>query len=293
MSDRLPPLGALRAFDAVARHLSIKDAADELSVTSGAVSLQIKNLEAAVGVPLFLRHARRMTLSPEGQRYFLSVSAAFRVLKDATSALHSNRDSVLTLSCTQGFALQWLVPRLAGFTATAPTVDVRISISQRLADFKNDGVDFAVRHGLGRYPGLHSEKLLDDALLAVASPTLLNGMPPLRNARDLRHFTLLHDEHREDWKVWLAAAGENRGYRSDGPLFTGNGALEAAVAGRGVALLRESFIRSELERGLLVKVLPRTLKIDTAYYLVYPRAALARKEAEIFRNWLLEQAAQP
>lgn len=289
-TPRLPPLNALRAFESVARHLSVKEAASELNVTGGAISLQIRNLEEALGQPLFHRRARQMALTEAGQRYFLSVSAAFRVLKDATAALQVGRASVITVSCTQGFAMQWLMPRLAEFSVRWPGIDVRISTTHRLVDFAADGIDFAVRHGLGRYAGLQSEKLLDDPLVPVASPVLLAQKPALRVADDLRYFALLHDEQREDWRMWLAASGAKQVDGSRGLLFSGNAVVEAATAGRGVALLRESLIAAELERRQLKKVFARTLKVDIAYHLVYPLSVLERKEAEQFREWIIEEA---
>lgn len=289
MSHRLPPLSSLRAFEAVARLQSIKAAAGELNVTGGAVSLQIRNLEEWLGMPLFVRKARRLVLTNEGKRYFTSVSAAFRVLGEATRGLRGSGKSTLTVSCTQGFAMQWLVPRMDRFTAAAPHIDVKIDATHHLVDFERDDVDFAIRHGLGIYEGLASEKLVGDDLVPVASPALI-GNATFASSNDLRQFTLLHDEHRDDWRAWIASAHADALDAERGVLFMGNAVVDAAKAGRGIALLRRSLIEEELRSGNLVQLFPQTLRVDIAYYLVYPQGVLDNGDAEIFRQWLHREA---
>jgi len=293
MNRSLPPLIALRAFEAAARHLSFSQGAAELRVTTGAVSLQIKALEQTLGVRLFERRPRAVTLTPEGLRYFRATRSAFRLLEDATREVARGGQPVtLVVSCTTGFAVQWLVPRLPGFHALWPRIDVRISANQRLVDFAQDAVDFAVRHGLGRYPGLKSERLLDDDLVPVCSPQLLSTDAPLAAPDDLARHTLLHDEHRDDWRLWLEAAGATQVDAGLGPIFTdSNGALQAALLGKGVALVRESLVPSELAQGRLVKPLSQRLKVDLAYHVVYPSWSLHRPEARAFRDWILREAA--
>jgi LysR family transcriptional regulator, glycine cleavage system transcriptional activator len=292
MNEALPPLNAIRAFEAAARHLSFKEAAAELGVTNGAVSLQIKNLEGALGARLFDRHARSVALTSDGQSYFRSVRTAFRILKDATRGFRAADKSIMTVSCTPLFASQWLMPRLGSFQRREPGVDVRISTANRLIDFARDHVDIAIRHGLGRYPGLFSEMLIDDDLIVVCSPHLIGkGARKIRVAEDLRQFAFLHDEHDDDWQLWLSAAGVKDADWPAGPIFhDGKAVIEAAVAGDGLALIRESMVRHELRNGGLVCPLPARLKVDLAYYLVYPLGALDRREVATFREWLLEQA---
>ncbi len=218
MAPLLPPLVSLRAFEAAARHMSMSLAAEELCVTPGAVSLQIKELEAALGLKLFVRKPRALELTVEGQTYFASLKVAFRMLREATEVVRqTTRARVITVSCTSTIAVQWLVPKLARFEAENPGLDVRISISHRLVDFARDAVDLAIRHGLGRYDGLISERLLDDELTPVAAPAVAAG---LSSVEALSGLTLLHDETRDDWRLWLAAVGAERVEASGGPIFT-------------------------------------------------------------------------
>lgn len=294
MTDALPPLGALRAFEASARHLSMTRAAEELRVTPGAVSLQIKELEATLGVPLFVRRTRSLALTPQGSAYFTAIRPAFRIIREATAEiLAAARTPVLTISCTPTFAAQWLVPRLAQFEALAPGVDVRISATNRIADFVRDGVDMAVRHGPGRYEGLVSERLLDDDLIPVCSPALLERAGGLATPPDLARVTLLHDVGRHDWRLWLKAAGATGADAARGPVFTdSNGAIEAAKAGHGIALVRQPFVERELAEGSLIAPFPHRLASNLAYFLVYPQTALDRPLAATFRTWLLTEAGR-
>ncbi|MFM9437616.1 DNA-binding transcriptional LysR family regulator, partial [Janthinobacterium sp. CG_23.3] len=166
----LPPLHSLRAFEAAARHLNLSAAADELHVTKGAVSLQLKRLEESVGVALFERGARRLALSAQGEAYFAAVQRALHGIAQATAQLRGGPAGLpLTISCTPGFAAQWLVPRLARFEAISPHVDVRIKASNRVSDLARERIDFAVRHGAGEYPELRVHKLFDDDLVVVAA----------------------------------------------------------------------------------------------------------------------------
>lgn len=292
MVQPLPPLVSLRAFEAAARHLSMSLAAEELCVTPGAVSLQIKELEAALGLKLFLRRPRALELTPEGQTYFASLKVAFRMLREATEALQkTTRARVITLSCTSTVAVQWLVPKLTRFESDNPDLDVRISISHRLVDFSRDAVDLAIRHGLGRYDGLRAERLLDDELTPVAAPAMLAS---LGTVEALAGCTLLHDEGRDDWRLWLAAVGAERVDAGSGPIFTAsNGAIDAAKAGLGVALARRSLVVREVEEGALVAPFAQGVANALAYFLVYPPAALARPEVDTLRHFLLREAGRP
>jgi LysR family glycine cleavage system transcriptional activator len=291
MIQPLPPLAGLRAFEAAARHMSMSLAAEELCVTPGAVSLQVKELETGLGLKLFVRKPRGLELTPEGQAYFASLKVAFRMLREATGALHKTaRARVITLSCTSTIAAQWLLPKLARFETEHPGLDIRISISHRLVDFSRDAVDLAIRHGLGRYEGLVAERLLDDELTPAAAPALAAG---LDSVEALAGQTLLHDESRDDWRLWLAAAGAERVAVDSGPIFTGsNGAIDAAKAGHGVALARRSLLARDLEAGTLVAPFPQGVANALAYFLVYPPKALARPEVDMFRLFLLREAGK-
>lgn len=295
MSALLPSLSSLRAFEATARHLSMKHAASELKVTPGAISLQVRELEAALGLSLFERKPRQLVLTPSGADYAASLRSAFRLIREATDVVRSRGNpDIITLSCTTGFAIQWLMPRLDRFQAAHPNIDLRIGTTARLIDFRTEGVALAVRHGLGVYAGLASEKLVDDALVVVASPDRAALLGPSPSARSLAGQTLIHDAGRNDWRMWLEAAGAFEVDWRKGPLIApdSNGALEAARSGIGFALLREGFVADELAHGRLVAPFGNSVRSRFAYYLVYPPEALDRPSVRTVREWLLEEAAR-
>lgn len=289
--NRFPSLHALHCFECVSRHLSVKDAAAELHVTPAAVSQQLAKLEDALGLALFSKAQRGMVLTEEGQRYFLGIRTAFRQIEEATKRLKaSSATPVVTVSCTPSFAMMWLLPRLPQFQALYPTIDVRLSTTARLVDFGRDDVDFGIRHGLGRYPGLDAEKLLDDQLLPVCNPALMGKRKHLKSPDELSAFTLLHDEYRDDWRLWLEAAQATQVDWSKGQVFVAsNGAVEAAIAGHGVALARKSLAAHEISRGRLVMPFKTAIATPFAYYLVYPAETMLREEAGIFRDWVLQE----
>ncbi|AVA20105.1 transcriptional regulator GcvA [Rhizobium sp. LEGMi198b] len=289
--DQLPSLSALRAFEASARHLSMTIAARELHVTPGAVSLQVRDLETALGVRLFDRRARGLTLTADGADYFATLRTAFRLVREATAALTMRaRDTVLTVTCTAGFATHWLVPRLMRFEQAHPEIDLRISASHRMMDFQRDGIDIAIRHGLGGYEGLASERLLDDEYVPVCTPEIAASLGPSPTADALAALTLIHDVYRRDWQLWLQAAGATKVDAMRGPIFTdGTGAYHAMKAGLGVALMRRSFIERELAEGSVVAPFPMGLASTLAYHLVYPPTALERPAVAAFRAWLLTE----
>jgi LysR family glycine cleavage system transcriptional activator len=293
MSDYLPPLSALRAFEAAARHLSMTLAARELHVTPGAISLQVRDLEAALGIRLFERRPRSLALTPEGADYFATLRTAFRLVREATATLTARtRGSILTITCTSGFATQWLVPRLGRFENAHPGIDLRISASHRVMDFQRDGIDLAIRHGLGGYEGLVSERVLDDELVPVCLPDVAASLGPSPSPDRLSGLTLIHDVYRRDWQLWLEAAGATKVDASVGPVFMdGTGAYHAMKAGLGIALMRRSFVEKELADGTLVAPFPKGLASRLAYHLVYPPAALERPAAAAFRDWLLSETA--
>ncbi|WP_010139550.1 transcriptional regulator GcvA [Oceanicola sp. S124] len=292
MSTRLPSLNALRAFEAAARHGSMSLAASELRVTPGAISQQIRELERDLGRPLFHRRPRQITLTETGADLFPALRSAFRILREASErARRPQGPEVVTLSCTSGFASQWLLPRLAAFEAAHPGIDLRISASNRVLDFRRDGIDIAVRYGLGRWPGLTCERLLDDELTPVCAPGYRQSRGGLSHPADLARARLLHDEHRYDWPLWMSAAGAPEVAATAGVLFAdGTGAIEAALSGLGVALVRRSFVARELAEGRLVAPFPQGLASDLAYYLVYPEAGCGAGGAATLRHWLLETA---
>lgn len=293
MTDQLPSLSSLRAFEAAARHLSMTLAAQELHVTPGAVSLQVRDLETALGIRLFERRTRSLALTSEGGDYFATLRTAFRLMREATSALvMRSRDTVLTVTCTAGFATHWLVPRLRRFEEAHPEIDLRISASHRMMDFQRDGIDIAIRHGLGGYAGLASERLLDDEYVPVCIPEIATALGDAPSPDALEAITLIHDVYRRDWQLWLEAAGARKVDASRGPIFTdGTGAYHATRAGLGIALMRRSFIEKDLADGTLVAPFPLRLASTLAYHLVYPPAALERPSIAAFRAWLLSEVS--
>src|SRR6266581_8922752 len=210
MTARLPSLNGLRAFEAAARHLSFTNAASELNVTQTAISHQIRRLEEELGIRLFVRKNRALALTPEAREYLPGIRAAFNDLRLATDRLlRKDADNVLTISTLASLAAKWLLPRLSAFQEAHPDIDVRITTSTGLVDFRSGDVDAAIRYGRGHWPGLRAEWLMADEMFPVCSPALLNGSKPLKCPEDLRDHVLLHTSNADsdDWRLWLTAAG--------------------------------------------------------------------------------------
>jgi LysR family transcriptional regulator, glycine cleavage system transcriptional activator len=293
MPRTLPPLGALHAFEAAARLLSFKAAAAELHVTPGAVSQQIKLLEDRLGVALFVRRARAIQLTEAGRLLLQPTQRAFRLLADAVVRVReTDAGKLLTVSMLPSFAALWFVPRLGEFRAQHPDVDVRISATPQLVDLEHDDVDAAIRCGLGRFPGLHSEHLLSEELSPVCSPALLKGPRPLKKLEDLAQHTLLHDEGRQEWPLWLKAAGVKGVDATHGPSFSlWELALQAAAAGQGVALGRSTLISQYLKTKQLVRPFKISSPAEFGYYFVCLPERFKEPKISAFRNWLVETIA--
>lgn len=285
-------MNSLRMFDAAARHLNLSAAADELHLTKGAVSQQIKLLEASMGATLFVRSAKGLLLTPTGEAYFQQLHGALRLIEQATLAARAPQRVALTISCTPGFAAQWLVPRLARFELRCPDADIRIKASNQVSDFARDNIDVAVRHGRGNYPGLVVHKLFDDDLVVVAAYSAIAGPAPLATAGDWRRQVLLHDEQRDDWRLWLEQASLPPELANGGPVLTDSNALiEAVRAGRGLGLVPLALVQADLAANKLALCRSTVFKGQLAYYLVYPAWALERPQALQLHRWLLEEAA--
>lgn len=291
MDDPLPPLNALRAFVAAARHASFTRAARELHVTQTAVSHQMRTLEAHLGVRLFLRLPRRLVLTPEGEAYAREVAPAFDRVGQATAALSASpRREILTVTTFPSFAARWLLPRLGRFFARRPQTDVRVISTERFVDFAREPVDVGLRYGYGRYAGLRVERLMGDELFPVCSPTLVRGRP--RRRLDLRRCALLHDDSAEGWRRWLAAARMSGVDVDRGHTFTdANLTLQAAAAGLGVAIGRRALVDPDLRAGRLVRPFAVSVPADPAYYLVAAEQAAELPRVREFRSWLLEEIA--
>jgi LysR family glycine cleavage system transcriptional activator len=291
----LPSLNALRVFEAAARHLSFTLAAKELAVTQTAVSHQVKILESELGVALFRRSPRRITLTSAGNAWMAELSELFTRLRAVNRRLRKPLRSerpVVAVSLLPSFGTRWLVPRLGKFLSAHPELDVRISASEHLVDFALEPFDLGVRYGRGRYPGLACEKLFDDAFVVVCSPTVL-ARRKLRHASDLAGETLLEDDHPDAWALWMAHQGvsSRHGVRLT-ELDDSSMLVEAAVRGNGFALARWSLAIDELALGRLVLPFPRLPPMPTglSYWLVAPRESFRRPEVVAFREWLREEA---
>jgi len=293
MSRRLPPLNAVRAFEAAARHLSFTRAAEELHVTQAAISHQIKALEERLGLRLFDRRHRALALTPAGQRYLPGVRAAFERLAAATDQLiGAEARGAVTVSMISSFATKWLLPRLARFHAAQPDIEVRITTSTGLVDFNRDDVDMAIRYGRGRWPGTDAIRLVSEDIFPVCAPALLNGPKPLQRLADLANHTLLHvSGFPEDWQVWLTAAGVSGIDPTRGPQFDMSLlALDAAANGLGVALGRTALVAGDLASQRLVKPFDFEVPAESAYYVVTPVRRTLPSKVNAFRDWLLQEA---
>jgi LysR family glycine cleavage system transcriptional activator len=292
----LPPLHAVRAFEAAARHLSFNLAAEELHVTPSAVSHQIRALEDYLGTRLFDRLTRRVILTRDGQAFLPAVQSALQQLSAASERILSRRDDgSLTVQASPNFATEWLVPRLLGFQAEHPDIEVKLMTTRghdgvRL-DFEQ--VDLAIWYGKGSWPDVSCEPLLREELAPVCSPSLLRGERPLTSPEDLRGATLIHVLMRiGQWRNWLEAAGVEGIDPERGPKFQNTPlALEAAMAGMGVAIANRAFVADHLRDGRLVVPFDHDLSTDSAYYLIYPKQGLQRRSAIAFREWMLDVLA--
>jgi LysR family glycine cleavage system transcriptional activator len=294
---RLPPLNALRAFEAAARHLNFSRAADELSVTPGAVSQQIQNLEDYVGAALFRRTPKGLLLTDAAQTALPALREAFDRLAEAASLLTAAVDGRrLTLTAAPSFAAKWLVPRLGRFEALHPQVDVWLLAGMDLVDMTAGEVDVAIRYGAGRYPGLETMRLLGETVIPVVAPELL-AQTPLVEPQDLERHILLHDGSPEpddscpDWAMWLAARGVRGVDGTRGPRFNQSSlVIEAAVNGRGVALAKRTLAQADLDAGRLVSPMQISTAVDFAYYLIHPKAKGRLPQVKAFNAWIKAEA---
>lgn len=309
-SPRLPPLSALRVFEAAARLSSFKRAAAELHVTPAAVSQQIRSLESFLGVALFHRESRGLVLSVRGKALYPGVREGFAQFARAVERSLASGQDALTVTAPPSFATRWLVPRLSGWAREHPDIALRVSSEAANIDAeptppaaapphldrRDDTATIAIRFGRGRYPGCRDRKILAPAYLLVCSPSLLSGAAAGRDDIDLRRQVLLHDESvaveqdRPDWAAWLGLAGIGDVDATRGPRFSNSiMTLEAAVDGQGVALLLEPLVEAELASGRLRAPYDIRLPSAYAYYLSVPEALVERPVVLAFEQWLMAQ----
>jgi LysR family glycine cleavage system transcriptional activator len=293
MPRRLPPLNALKAFEAAARHESFTRAAEELCVTQGAVSHQVKALEEELGLKLFNRERQRLIITEAGRAYLEVVRDALdRIAAGTERLLQRQSAGALTVSTSPNFAAKWLVHRLGRFAEAHPGIDLRVSATLHHVDFAREDVDLAIRHGDGQGSGLHVTRLCAEVLAPVCSPKLLRGRNGLHTPADLARHPLLHVNDRNDWIKWLDAAGVRNVDLSRGPVLNqASMTLDAAVDGQGVALARSALAAWDLINGRLVRPFQLALPVPYAYWIVCPKATANVPKIVTFRDWLLAEAA--
>ena len=293
MTQRLPPLNALRAFEAAGRHLSFTKAAEELHVTPAAVGHQVKVLEDYLGVQLFRRLTRAIALTDAGQDLLPGLRDGFVRIEEAVERLRGLEErGVLNVSAAQSLMAKWLVPRLDRFHKAYPDIDLRIFSTGRLVDFARDDVDVAVRYGLGHWPGLRVDLLRTEEMFPVCSPALLEGPHPLKTPDDLRHHVLLQEGTPIfDWRMWLLAAGIDDIDPTRGPSFSHAHLLyQAAIVGQGVAIGATPMVDDDLAAGRLVKPFELTISVDWAFYVVCLEKRQDEPNIVALRDWLLAEA---
>ncbi|AXR06124.1 transcriptional regulator GcvA [Salinimonas sediminis] len=291
MQRRLPPLNALKAFEAAARHLSFTRAADELFVTQAAVSHQIKALEEYLSMKLFIRRNRTLLLTEEGQAYFLELKDIFKSLQEATERLLAKGSKgAITVAMPPSFASQWLVPRISKFSVAHPDIDVRIKAVDFDEGFLNDDVDVAIYYGKGRWSGLQADKLHKEFLTPLCAPSLFSGPKPLNSLADLKHHVLLHDLSREAWKTWLKQVGVAGVNVNHGPVFSHSMlVLQAAALGQGIALANTILARPEIDAGRLIMPFSERVESRDAFYVVCDDSQAELGKIAAFREWILAQ----
>ncbi len=291
---QIPPLNPLHAFECAARHGSFTKAAEELSVTQPAVSRQVALLEDYLGVRLFHREARGLTLTTEGKWYAAQIAPAFRCIAEATDELVSARAvAPLKLQVYATFMAKWLMRRLPQLQTHHPDLRLRTRTAVAPVDFARDNVDAAIQLGTGDWQGMESVFLFADEILPVCSPALLAGGPPVRTPADLLRYPLLHSHYRRrDWPDWLEAAGVAMAETHEALMFPSSLlTYQAALDGLGVAMGQPAMLETELRSGSLVCPFDRPLRRDLGYYFVVPPNHQDRARIAKVRNWLLEQVA--
>ena len=293
MRPRLPPLNALKAFEAAARHESFTRAAEELCVTQGAVSHQVKALEAELAIKLFNRERQRLIITEAGRDYLATVRDALdRIAAGTERLLQRQNAGVLTVSTSPDFAAKWLVHRLGHFAEAYSGIDLRVSATLHHVDFAREEVDLAVRHGDGNWPGLDAVRLCAEQLFVVCSPKLLDRRRRIERVADILKFPLLHLDSRSDWTNWLRGVGLDDTGAIHGPVLNrASMVIDAAINGQGVALARTTLSAWDLINGRLVCPVTETVPVSKTYWIVCPKATASLPKIATFREWLLTEAA--
>lgn len=300
MRRKLPALKSLLAFEAVARHLSISRAADELCVTPAAISHHIRSLEMWLGMPVLQHGQRNVTLTDAGRAYARDLSPLFDGLNDATNALIScKHKDKLTITAPPSFTTKWLLPRLHVFRELHQDIDIALSVSAALVDCAHERTDVGIHYGRGGYSDLDATHLLQVELFPVCRPTaLLDGRSPPTNVEELAEHTLLHDDmlrinERKDWRYWLQSAGARNVEIAERGLHFNQAALayQAAIDGHGIALAKNVLVNLDLRAGSLVRPFDHVCETDHHYWLVSRPSKSKSRKVMAFHNWMLEEIA--
>lgn len=295
--NAIPPLNPLRAFEAAARHASIRHAADELLVTPGAVSRQVRVLEDYLGVLLFRRLPAEIVLTADGERYFKAISPHFEAIAEATNALVGRRGQDIVRICAYTtFSSKWLIPRLASFSDGNPETELRLTTSLSAVEFDRENVDAAVRLGDGNWPGLEVERLFNNTLVPLCTSAYA-AAHRLREPKDLARARLLHCMARpDDWRNWAVAAGVEASLNTQQGIKLASSILsyKAALEGQGIMMGQRELFQDDLDQGLLIAPCgPEVSQGDFTYYLVFPRNRLRNPAMRHFRRWLMEEISRP
>jgi LysR family glycine cleavage system transcriptional activator len=289
---KLPPMSAIRVFEAAARHQSFTRAAEELGMAQAAVSYQIKLLEDRVGLPLFVRLPRQVTLTAKGRELAPPITEAFALLRAAFTDFEEGAQTTLSITTMATIASNWLVPRLGSLKALHPELAVQLSISDKIIDFNRSDFDVGIRSGLGNWPGLEAHKLIPNHFTPACGPSLLQGEPPYAPEAILR-MPLLSPRD-PWWQDWCHAAGlgiVDLSDRPDNAFGTQQFEGLAAMAGQGVALINPHFFGADIAAGRLILISDVMVKSDRPYWLVYPKSRQRSKRIRAFRDWILAEVA--
>jgi len=298
-SRRLPPLNAVRAFEAAARHCSFTRAADELFVTQGAVSHQVKLLEDWFGFLLFDRHKRDLQLTRKGEEYLPAVRIMLNNLHVATrSLLDEDDERILVVSVAESFAVNWLINRLGRFAKQYPGIDVRLASQNQIDDLGNvigeegpNWVDLRIRYGRGKWPGLHVTKLFDEEVFPVCSPTLIDPDKSLNELEDLAEYVLIHDDMQMSWESWVRSVGYSKAISTKGPKFShSHMALQASLNGEGIVLGRSVLTLDYLKSGQLIRPLNISVPAEHSYFLLCQERMIGDAKVKAFTAWLQKEA---
>lgn len=284
----LPPLASVRVFEAAARHENFTAAAQELGMTQAAVSYQIKLLEEKLGFSLFQRAGKRMALTERGKALSPSIISAFDLMRESFANLASENEAVLTISCTNSFANNWLVPRLGSFQMLRPELAVRLKASDAVLDFAREGVDVGIRNGFGQWPGVESRELLHCRIAPMCTPEFLEKHRPVDSAARVMELPRV-SPHDIWWEIWWGCFGESREFVYQGPVIRLDSQVmdgRAALAGQGLAMLIPYYWREEIAAGRLVEPVRTSCFDPSRHWLVYPPHVRNSRKVKAFREWI-------